>query len=57
MARADDAALTDYGTPLGLAPLRQHLARRMAAHGIEGDSKAPVTELRTQLIALMFVDG
>ena len=29
----------------------------LAAHGIEGDSKAPVTELRTQLIALMFVDG
>jgi DNA-binding transcriptional MocR family regulator len=35
LSRADDATLTDYGTPLGLPPLRQLLARRMSEHGIE----------------------
>src|SRR3546814_7883529 len=35
LARANDAALTDYGTPLGLVTLRQLLARRMGEHGIE----------------------
>ena len=35
LARADDVALTDYGTPLGLLPLRQLLARRMSERGIE----------------------
>lgn len=35
LARADDATLTDYGTPLGLLPLRQLLARRMSERGIE----------------------
>lgn len=35
LARADDATLTDYGTPLGLPPLRQLLARRMSGRGIE----------------------
>jgi len=34
-ARADTAALTEYGTPLGLPALRQLLARRMAGTGIE----------------------
>ncbi len=35
LARADDATLTDYGTPLGSLPLRQLLARRMNERGIE----------------------
>ena len=35
LARADAVALTDYGTPLGLPPLRQLLARRMSERGIE----------------------
>ena len=35
LARADAVALTDYGTPLGLLPLRQLLARRMSERGIE----------------------
>lgn len=33
-ARADVAALTDYGNPLGLAPLREHLARRLGGLGV-----------------------
>jgi len=35
LARADDTTLFDYGTPLGLQPLRQLLARRMGAYGID----------------------
>lgn len=35
LARTDDATLTDYGTPLGVLPLRQLLARRMSDRGIE----------------------
>ena len=35
MARADVVSLADYATPLGLPPLRQLLARRLAGHGIE----------------------
>jgi len=36
LARTKDATgLTDYGTPLGLAPLRAFLARRLAEQGIE----------------------
>jgi DNA-binding transcriptional MocR family regulator len=34
LSRAGDAALAEYGTPLGLLPLRQVLARRLAEHGI-----------------------
>jgi DNA-binding transcriptional MocR family regulator len=34
LSRAPHAALTDYGVPLGLPPLRQLLARRMSEHGI-----------------------
>ncbi|MCK9553149.1 PLP-dependent aminotransferase family protein [Aquamicrobium sp.] len=33
-SRTADATLADYGTPLGLRPLRELLARRMGAHGI-----------------------
>ncbi|MGX5730706.1 aminotransferase-like domain-containing protein [Pseudoxanthomonas beigongshangi] len=35
LARADAVALADYATPLGLPPLRQLLARRLAGHGVE----------------------
>ncbi|HWL67015.1 MAG TPA: PLP-dependent aminotransferase family protein [Geminicoccus sp.] len=34
-ARAEPADLGDYAAPLGLAALRQHLARRLGLHGIE----------------------
>ncbi|WP_210186074.1 MULTISPECIES: PLP-dependent aminotransferase family protein [unclassified Beijerinckia] len=34
LARAPQAALTDYSSPLGLPALRQLLARRMGEHGI-----------------------
>ena len=29
----------------------------LAAHGVEGDSKAPVADLRAQLISVVFFDG
>jgi Transcriptional regulators containing a DNA-binding HTH domain and an aminotransferase domain (MocR family) and their eukaryotic orthologs len=35
LSRAADTLLTDYGSPRGLPPLRQLLARRMAERGIE----------------------
>src|SRR3546814_2430068 len=51
LARANDAALTDYGTPLGLVPLRQLLARRMGEHGIEASpDQIMLTESGTQAI-------
>ncbi|WP_366523606.1 PLP-dependent aminotransferase family protein [Acidocella sp.] len=34
LARAEAVALTDYGSPLGLAPLRELLARRLAGFGV-----------------------
>lgn len=53
-ARADDVALADYGTPLGLAPLRHLLARRMAGHGIEASpEQIMLTESGTQAIDLL----
>ncbi|MEO3999487.1 PLP-dependent aminotransferase family protein [Mesorhizobium sp. CAU 1732] len=54
LARADDAALTDYGTPLGLAPLRQLLTRRLGEHGIEASpDQIVLTESGTQAIDLL----
>ena len=54
LSRADSAALIDYGPPLGLLPLRQLLARRMAERGIEAASEQiMLTELGTQAIDLM----
>jgi DNA-binding transcriptional MocR family regulator len=54
LARADDAILVDYGTPLGLAPLRQLLARRMAERGIEpSPDQIMLTESATQAIDLI----
>ncbi|WP_411962711.1 PLP-dependent aminotransferase family protein [Mesorhizobium sp. ES1-1] len=53
-ARADDVALADYGTPLGLPPLRQLLARRLAGHGIEASpEQIMLTESGTQAIDLL----
>ena len=34
LARADAAALTDYGSPRGLPALREHLARRLGGFGV-----------------------
>ncbi len=54
LARADQAALTDYGTPLGLPALRQLLSRRLVEHGIEAPaSQIMLTESGTQAIDLI----
>jgi len=54
LSRADDAALTDYGTPLGLPALRRLLARRMSGHGIEvSPEQVILTESGTQAIDLI----
>lgn len=54
MARADCGELTEYGTPLGHAPLRQLLARRMAGLGIEaGPEQIMLTDSGTQSIDLI----
>lgn len=54
LARADDVALTDYGTPLGLPALRHLLSRRMAGHGIEASpDQIMLTESGTQAIDLL----
>lgn len=54
LARADDAALADYGTPLGLPPLRQLLARRMGERGIEASpEQIMLTESGTQAVDLL----
>lgn len=54
VAHAEDVALADYGTPLGLPPLRQLLARRMAGHGIEATpDQIMLTESGTQAIDLL----
>ncbi|WP_119157649.1 PLP-dependent aminotransferase family protein [Caldimonas tepidiphila] len=54
LARAGEAALTDYGSPLGLPALRQLLARRMAERGVEaGADQIVLTESGTQAIDLV----
>ncbi|MDJ1159552.1 PLP-dependent aminotransferase family protein [Chelatococcus sp. SYSU_G07232] len=54
LARAEEATLADYGTPLGLAPLRRLLARRMAERGIEAaPDQIVLTESGTQAIDLV----
>jgi DNA-binding transcriptional MocR family regulator len=53
LARAEDALLADYGTPLGLPPLRQLLARRMGDQGIEASpEQIMLTESGTQAVDL-----
>lgn len=55
LARADDAALTDYGSPLGLPALRGLLSRRMAEQGVEASpDQIMLTESGTQAIDLIF---
>ncbi|WP_442037251.1 aminotransferase-like domain-containing protein [Microvirga sp. 2MCAF35] len=55
LARTKDmAALTDYGTPLGLASLRQFLSRRMAEQGFEArPDQILLTDSGTQAIDLV----
>ncbi|WP_410055165.1 PLP-dependent aminotransferase family protein, partial [Microvirga sp. Mcv34] len=55
LARTKDmAALTDYGTPLGLGPLRQFLSRRMAEQGFEArPEQILLTDSGTQAIDLV----
>lgn len=54
VARGDQASLVDYGSPLGLLPLRQLLARRMTQHGIEASpDQVMLTESGTQAIDLL----
>ena len=54
LARSERANLTDYGPPLGLPALRQHLSRRLAEHGVEAPpSQIMLTESGTQAIDLV----
>ncbi len=54
LARADDAVLTDYGDSRGLLPLRQLLARRCAADGLDiGPEQLLLTSSGTQAIDLI----
>jgi len=55
LARAGGSGiLTNYGTPLGLPPLRQLLARRMGEHGIAASpDQIMLTESGTQAIDLL----
>ena len=54
LARADDAALAEYGTPLGSPALRQLLARRMGERGINAPPEQIVlTESGKQAIDLL----
>ena len=50
----EDAALADYGTPLGLPALRQLLTRRLGERGIEASpEQIMLTESGTQAIDLL----
>jgi DNA-binding transcriptional MocR family regulator len=54
LSRADNATLSDYGTPLGLAPLRQLIGRRLAEKGVEASpQQILLTESGTQSIDLL----
>lgn len=54
LSRADGPVLADYGSPLGLPPLRQLIARRMAERGIEcAPDQIMLTESGTQAIDLL----
>ncbi|HEX2554516.1 MAG TPA: PLP-dependent aminotransferase family protein [Microvirga sp.] len=53
-ARDGDSALVDYGSPLGFAPLRAQLARRLADKGIAAaPSQILLTDSGTQAIDLV----
>lgn len=54
LARADVRALTDYGSPRGLAPLREHLARRLAGFGVPvAAGQILLTDSGTQAVDLL----
>ena len=54
LSRADGPSLADYGTPLGLPPLRQLIARRMGDHGIDASpGQIMLTESGTQALDLI----
>ncbi|MBA4010852.1 MAG: GntR family transcriptional regulator [Phenylobacterium sp.] len=54
LARSERANLTDYGPPLGLPALRQHLSRRLAEHGVEAPpGQIMLAESGTQAIDLV----
>ncbi len=54
LARAEAAALTDYGSPLGLAALREHLARRLGGFGVPAaPGQILLTESGTQAVDLL----
>jgi DNA-binding transcriptional MocR family regulator len=54
LARADSMSLTDYGTPLGFAPLRQLLAGRIERYHVDiSPDQIMLTESGTQAIDLL----
>ncbi|MBU1315684.1 MAG: PLP-dependent aminotransferase family protein [Alphaproteobacteria bacterium] len=54
VSRAETSVLTDYGTPLGHAPLRQLLSRRMEAQGVVAPpAQILLTESGTQAIDML----
>ncbi len=54
LARSNDTALTDYGTPLGSPALRNLLGRRMVERGIDAPPEQIIlTESGTQAIDLL----
>ncbi|WP_412177160.1 PLP-dependent aminotransferase family protein [Mesorhizobium sp. ZC-5] len=54
LSRANGPALADYGSPLGLPPLRQLIARRMSERGIDcPPDQIILTESGTQALDLL----
>jgi DNA-binding transcriptional MocR family regulator len=54
LSRAEPSSLADYGTPLGLYPLRRLISRRMGERGIEASpEEIMLTESGTQAIDLL----
>lgn len=54
LSRADEPTLSDYGSPLGLPPLRRLIARRMAERGVEASpDQIVLVESGTQAIDLL----
>ncbi len=53
-SRADTSSLADYGTPLGLLPLRRLISRRVGERGVEAaPEQIMLTESGTQAIDLL----
>jgi DNA-binding transcriptional MocR family regulator len=54
LAKADAAALTDYSSPRGFAPLREHLARRLGGFGVQAaPGQILLTDSGTQTVDLL----